>query len=195
MAVKNTMHKWLAILAFTPLVGCASLQDMHYECSQKMRTMCAYWDFKCTSEEPVSGDYAKGWRAGYFDVLTGGDGEPPVVAPRCYWSPSHRMKYGDQPRNDWYVGFQDGAMMASLEPDTHYIKTWNPPPQFDDAGYVPMSSSQVQQQATPAKVPPSEAPGLAPLNETQSDAGWEAKGSSTPPNLPPVPARPELFEQ
>jgi len=113
-------------LLLLTMTGCAGLMDSHYEHSQQLRTEMAYLKFRWTCEQSCSSDYKSGWKAGYFDVVTGGDGIPPMFAPHDYWKPSQILNHGDQKRQEWYVGFQDGAMIASLQPDTHYLKVWAP---------------------------------------------------------------------
>ncbi|SFH84591.1 hypothetical protein [Planctomicrobium piriforme] len=192
MAVKKSIRHWLSLLAFAPLAGCATFQDVHYEHTQKLRTECAYFHYWWCSGSSGS-DYAKGWKAGYMDVLTGGDGQPPLVAPHCYWAPSQITKHCDEKRHDYYVGWQDGAMMASLEPDTHYVKVWNPAPVCRTAAYEETSGPTPSTTSEPALAPPSEAPSLTPT--PGQDDSWNATPSdgSSPlnPNLPPVPEQPE----
>jgi len=188
MAVKESVRKWLSLMVFAPLAGCATFQDVHYEHSQKLRTECAYWHYKWTCEGSIGADYSKGWKAGYLDVLTGGTGQPPLIPPRCYWSPSQVTKHGDEKRHEWYLGFQDGAMMASLEPDTHYIKTWTPPATVHTGQYE-YSEPSVHLPASPPQVPPSEA-GLSaqPENWNPASPGHLPTGD---PSLPPSPIQPE----
>ena len=109
------------------LAGCATFDDVRYEHTQKKRTCAAWRCYDSQSSCHFGCDYEDGWKAGYYDVLTGGCGEPPVVAPRKYWNPHTILKNCDQRRNRWYVGFQDGAAAAKNCPDTHYLKLWMPP--------------------------------------------------------------------
>jgi hypothetical protein len=194
MVVRSVIRRWCSVLAFLPLAGCATMQDVHYEATQKLRTECAFLHFCWCSDEWIDSDYGKGWKAGYLDVLTGGDGQPPLVAPRCYWAPSQVLKHGDQKRHDWYVGFQDGAMMASVEPDTHYVKIWNPTPTVQPAGYYEAPASPTSE---PRPAPPSEAPALKPMPDT-SGTDWNSSGRNpaipVDSNLPPVPEKPEAIE-
>lgn len=187
MVVSKLLRNTLKLLAFAPLVGCASFQDAHYEHSQKLRTECAFLHYRWTSGESIGYDYAKGWKAGYLDVLTGGDGQPPLIPPRCYWSPSQITKHCDEKRQEWYVGFQDGAMMASLEPETHYIKAWTPPATAHTGYY-----EAVEMPAHPPQVPPSE-----PFSPEGGNWGATSPNQSPKPNtnLPPIPAEPERLPQ
>lgn len=56
-------------------------------------------------------DYRKGFREGFVDYLRfGGNGEPPPVPPRQYWSQD--SPGGRQAAQDWFAGFRHGAAMA-----------------------------------------------------------------------------------
>jgi len=131
----------------TMMVGCAGLMDSHYEHSQQFRTEMAYLKFRWTCEQSCSSDYKSGWKAGYFDVVTGGDGNPPMFAPHDYWKPSQILNHGDQKRHEWYLGFQDGAMIASLQPDTHYLKVWAPAGACPPVGNYPVHGDRLLSEA------------------------------------------------
>ena len=124
--VRQSM-RLLMLAAIAPLVGCASLYDCEYEISQRWRSRCAYTKFKHTCDSKLSADYGCGWQAGYYDVITGGTGCPPIFAPKRFWKPCMVVGQCDQNRHQWYVGFQDGAACASQQPDSHYLKMWMPP--------------------------------------------------------------------
>jgi len=98
--------------------------------------------------------YKKGWKAGYYDVLNGGCGCPPVFAPECYAWPIHILKDCDQPRNDWYTGFQDGAACAKLMPDTHYLKPWMPPATGFSVSQVSLPQTVIIEDEVPPAAPP-----------------------------------------
>ncbi|MBL8812330.1 MAG: hypothetical protein JNM43_19355 [Planctomycetaceae bacterium] len=113
------------ILTTVSITGCTSLCDAKYEMTQKIRT-CKAW-YECDTDCLVTGDYKHGWKAGYYDVITGGTGCPPVVAPSKYWTPPLFTQYDPSRRDDWYRGFQDGAACAKCEPELHYLQTFMPP--------------------------------------------------------------------
>ena len=117
----------VALGALGPIVGCASLEDCKYESCQKLRAWSAYQDYKVTCNSPDSLSYACGWKSGFYDVATGGNGCPPITSPAQYWKPSQILDRCDVDRKHWYLGFQDGAAYASQMPDTHYLKLWTPP--------------------------------------------------------------------
>jgi len=107
-------------------IGCATVSDLKYELTQKVRTQKA-WEHYDTGTVCCSSAYRKGWKAGYYDVLTGNCGTPPLFPPEHLSSPLNITWHCDDPRHDWYVGFQDGAACAQQQPDTHYLKPWLPP--------------------------------------------------------------------
>ncbi|WP_437224101.1 hypothetical protein SH661x_003487 [Planctomicrobium sp. SH661] len=182
------------LLALLSMAGCASLVDSHYEHTQRLRTELAYLKFWWHSEDACGHDYKAGWKAGYLDVTTGGDGQPPMFAPHCYWSPSQILCHCDQKRNEWYTGFQDGAMIASCQPDTHYLKVWAPPPVCQYPPYSPAESGSTTSE--PALAPPSDSPGLMPTPQENSASPMNpGTGAELPmlpegKQLPPVPERP-----
>jgi hypothetical protein len=57
--------------------------------------------------------YARGFRDGYVDYLdNGGDGEPPLVAPACYYHAIYHTPAGHRAVDDWFDGFRHGAALA-----------------------------------------------------------------------------------
>lgn len=186
---------WAALILMLPHVGCSSLQDAHYEHTQKLRTEMAYLHYWWCHTGGGGTDYRRGWKAGYRDVTMGGDGQPPLVAPHAYWKPSQILKDCDQRRQEWYLGFQDGAMMASLEPDTHYIKLWTPPP-----AVVYQASAVMPESADGAPlVPAGEQPALTPTPANAVEdipmpdlkKAPKATNAPSPPTKPPVAPVPE----
>jgi hypothetical protein len=116
-----------AVALLLILSGCTSLSDAKYELGQKIRTQQAWRSFDGCHCQSFTIDYSTGWKAGYYDVATGGDGCPPVIAPRRYWKPPVVCEYDPSRRDDWYCGFQDGAAYAKSQPDHHYLKAFLPP--------------------------------------------------------------------
>lgn len=123
MRIGTFVHRWVFLSAILPVAGCASIQDSHYEHSQRLKTDCAYINYWWCNKECMGTDYRRGWKAGYLDVMTGGNGQPPLVAPHCYWNGDDC----DVRRQDWYSGWQDGAFLATLKPNSHYVKLWDAP--------------------------------------------------------------------
>lgn len=109
------------------LSGCTALSDCKYEVGQKIRTQQAWHEFDGCHNQCFTCDYSTGWKAGFYDVATGGEGCAPVIAPKRYWKPPVFVEYDPSRRDDWYRGFQDGAAYAKCQPDHHYLKTFLPP--------------------------------------------------------------------
>src|SRR5688572_18505206 len=68
-----------------------------------------------SSHDPAafSKDYAKGFEAGYAELLDlGGTGAVPPVPPRCYWKVHYQTPAGHQAILDWYSGYEHGAEEA-----------------------------------------------------------------------------------
>ena len=118
--------KLSALALFLSLPGCTAISDCKYEVSQKVRTSQAWHEFDGCQDECFTCDYQSGWKAGYYDVITGGTGCPPVIAPKKYWKPPVVFEHDPCRRNDWYCGFQDGAACAKCQPDYHYLQTFMP---------------------------------------------------------------------
>ena len=122
------MRVTLLLLAgwiFVPMLGCASLQDVQYDLSQRSRVRSEWRslpDRAKQSNSPI--DYQRGWKDGFYEVTTGGSSCPPVVAPHHYWRPRQVINLCDSRRNAYYSGFQDGAAHASRFPDTHHLRAW-----------------------------------------------------------------------
>jgi len=118
--------KLLVACVLVGMGGCSTLNDHHYEKTQRARAREAWRQHgsKCHSQV-CEKDYAAGWKDGFFDVATGGKGCPPVVAPCKYWSPSQILEDCDSRRLAYYDGFQDGVACSLQYPQTHFLKLWS----------------------------------------------------------------------
>jgi hypothetical protein len=113
----------LVILLSLSLNGCATIGDWHYGIVNIGRARVA-WK-KTHRGVSCSRDYRAGWRCGYFDVSTGADGTPPPVPPKKYWSTVYQNKLGEHAVQDWYCGYNAGAIAAVNDgtPSWHPIPT------------------------------------------------------------------------
>lgn len=203
MTIQTYWYRFLLLTALTSLgSGCATFSDLKYETTQKIRTQKA-WEQYDTGTVCCSSAYRKGWKAGYYDVLTGRDGCPPLFPPSHISGPLNIAWHCDEPRNEWYTGFQDGAACARRQPDTHYLRPWMPPCETCPSGrcepqiaHMPMAPvnelvqpetlpdsflNQLQNnQMTPQPVPPADAASEPPQPVSQ-DQSPEA-----PNDLPPA---------
>lgn len=118
---------WRSFALFLSLSGCTALSDCKYEMGQKIRTSQAWHEFDGCNQQCFTCDYREGWKKGYYDVLTGGDGRPPVVPPKKYWKPPVFTQHDPSRQDEWYTGYQDGASCAKSQPDFHYVPTFMAP--------------------------------------------------------------------
>ena len=118
--------RWPAAALILSLSGCTALSDCKYEAGQKYRTSQAWHEFDGCNEQCFTCDYRDGWKKGYYAVLTGGDGQPPLVPPKKYWKPPVFTEHDPSLQNEWYTGYQDGASCAKSQPDFHYVPTFLP---------------------------------------------------------------------
>jgi hypothetical protein len=121
------LRGWILLTwVLVPLAGCASLTDFQYEQTQRSRARAAWHEHGvATMPSAYAHDYRTGWKDGFYDVVTGGKGCPPVVAPCHYWKPSQILEDRDQARHAYYSGFQDGVAAALQYPQTHYLPLWS----------------------------------------------------------------------
>ena len=116
-----------ALALLVSLSGCTALSDCKYELSQKVRTHQAWGEFDGCQSRCFTLDYSSGWKAGFYDVATGGTGCPPVFAPKKYWKAPVLCEHDPCRRDEWYAGFLDGAAYAKCQPDHHYLHPYLPP--------------------------------------------------------------------
>ncbi len=110
------------------LTGCAAFQNCKYELHQRAFTTMAWSDFDANKKFRVvsshTADFKRGWKAGFYSVITGGECRPPVVPPKKYWEPPLLFSCNECGCKEWYAGFKCGANVARHQPDYHYIKPW-----------------------------------------------------------------------
>jgi len=62
--------------------------------------------------EPQLYDFGEGFRAGYRDAAAGGNGCPPPLPPRNYWSWKFQSPEGQAKIAAWFAGYPHGAKAA-----------------------------------------------------------------------------------
>ena len=200
-----------AFALFLSLSGCTALSDCKYEVGQKIRTHQAWHEFDGCHSQCFTGDYRNGWKTGYYDVATGGEGRPPVIAPKKYWKPPVFVEYDPSRRDDWYCGFQDGAACAKSQPDHHYLQAYlsprtccpvqsaSYPEVFEEPADFPLEhihgdaaldTAPTEGSAAPVETAPVEA---APVQLGQPDA--EQPATEQAPDPAPAPEAAEIYEQ
>jgi len=117
------------------------------------------------ADHPYAHVIGKGFKAGYMDVAGGGEGCPPVLPPREYWSWRYQSPEGQAKTAAWFEGYPVGA--AAAEKDG--IANW------DDIQTAYNSNSksirgraafkeflEQQQHRVPAEEVPADREGMAP---------------------------------
>jgi hypothetical protein len=90
----------------------------------------------CYAGQAYLHHFGEGFRAGYRDVAAGGNGCPPPLPPRNYWSWKYQSPEGQGKIAAWFSGYPHGAAFAEQEGAGNWRE-------------IPVSHS-VQQQYSPA---------------------------------------------
>lgn len=113
--------RWLALPVFLGLLsGCGHL----YDCLDEHLVYV-----KCCHDSKVAWHHVKdlysgvchpfhfgsGFRAGYMSVCMGGNGCPPALPPRKYWTVCYQCAEGRAKIVAWYDGFHHGALAAECD--------------------------------------------------------------------------------
>jgi len=110
-----------AILAAAIFSGCTQLEDARLEGRLRRMARSAYTASPGACNGVAhSHDYAKGFEEGYYDVASGGDGCPPALPPKKYWSATYASPVGREHIEAWFQGFRDGAATARAEGAASY---------------------------------------------------------------------------
>jgi hypothetical protein len=67
------------------------------------------------ADQPYFADFGAGYRSGYRDVAAGGNGCPPALPPRCYWTWKFQTAEGQGKVSAWYAGYPHGAAAAAQD--------------------------------------------------------------------------------
>jgi hypothetical protein len=99
------------------LGGCATLEDFNYRSANRSRANAAWREARerLPSGTSASRDYADGFKDGYFAVSTGSSSCPPIVPPPKYFGASYQSTQGQCQVNQWYQGYQAGAIAADRD--------------------------------------------------------------------------------
>jgi len=186
--------------------GCAELQDQHFRACNRIRSRQAWaacvplYDRLFT----VSRDYRKGWKAGYYDVLTGGGGKPPAVPPSEYFCPYYQTPDGRLEIEYWFFGFHEGAAVALNSDVSSELPLFTDIPTeigidepFGTAVAIPSVMSSGFTAPADVFAPPAMAPAAAPPSEFEDPLRPyvpepETNGASTPDGADDAPAAPPL---
>ena len=110
----------IGVLLTSGLCGCYQFGDGFDEVvsggRNRVRAQYAWWQSRSVYDGMNNeGDFSSGYRAGYRRVAAGGDGAPPTLPPRRYWSPLFQSQGGQQQSVTWFDGFHHGALAAQQD--------------------------------------------------------------------------------
>ena len=154
-------------------------------------------------DQPQFGAFGAGFRAGYADVAGGGNGCPPPLPPRKYWSWQYQTPEGQAKVTAWFSGYPHGARAAEEEQagqfqniQVSYLIEQQYSPEFQNGEMLDLDGSQ-SRAAEGFPVEPYSDPNLDPnlLNapaeiyqdtrrsSRQSGGGWDNPALSRLPEL------------
>lgn len=125
--MKHVPYLSLLLLLLTlPLTGCSSMSHRCSDPGACIRNKCvahkAWHAWKwCYEDVDHRHHFAKGFRAGYLDVLEGGKGCQPTLPPKCYWKSCYQTAEGQAKVHAWFDGFSHGALAAQQDG----VANWN----------------------------------------------------------------------
>ena len=115
----RSLQIWIAGV-LCAIAGCSSIHECINEQETELRNHIlaqkawGEWSW-CYDELAYPMHFAKGFKAGYTDILEGGPGCQPTLPPRCYWKPHYQNAEGRAKTNAWFDGFSHGALAAQQD--------------------------------------------------------------------------------
>jgi hypothetical protein len=116
---RKSAKSWLALLLLGA-TGCNAIQDYCIDvetssrnCILSHKAWC-HWSW-CYEDLDYPHHFAKGFRAGYENILEGGKGCQPTLPPRWYWKPCYQTPEGRCKIAAWFDGFSHGAVAAQQD--------------------------------------------------------------------------------
>lgn len=199
--MKNKSKFLLPALLLIAISGCSSMFDSVINCEMTIRNKVlsqkawGHWSW-CYENLDYPFHFAKGFKAGYMDVLNGGGGCQPTLPPQCYWKPTYQSPEGRSKTNSWFDGFSHGALAAEQDGYSNLgeipisptaranieAAQRQPDPHLSTDGFA------TGQPLPPIALPPSmhhEATEAAPLIP-DTDFDLPAPGLDNPVQIPPV---------
>ncbi len=180
------MIKKLTLAGFAMLLfsaaGCNAISDMCLEtemgCRNHVLARKAWGEWSwCYDKLDHPLHFAKGFRAGYENILAGGKGCQPTLPPRLYWKPCFQTPLGQCQIQSWFDGYSHGALAAQQDG-------------YGNLNTLPMSSA-ARQNLLNSKIPASNAC-FAELGGATIEGGMDGLIEMPGPiedgsQIPPVP--------
>ena len=152
--IRFAVQPRIGVLLFLVLLaGCAPVQDYLIGVETSVRNKISAhqawhrWD-DSYDESQLNRHFAIGFRAGYENVMNGGNGCQPTLPPRCYWKPHYQTPDGRCKVAAWFDGFSHGAFAAKKDGSGAYSE-------------IPLSPVVMQNLRVSRSRPVSQPPGMA----------------------------------
>lgn len=118
--MKHITITTLLIASVAGLSGCSSLGDAFTEMETNSRNHIlaqkawGHWSWVYDDlEHPIH--FSRGFKAGYRNILDGGNGCQPALPPKIYWKPAFQTPVGKLKTYHWFDGFSHGALAAKQD--------------------------------------------------------------------------------
>ncbi|MFO0944594.1 MAG: hypothetical protein U1D30_01410 [Planctomycetota bacterium] len=197
-------QRWLLFSgwALLALAGCAELQEDKIDGRNRYLARRAWEQLQVVYKDfDYTDDFGRGFKQGYFNVASGGNGCPPMLPPKHYWSVKYASPKGHQRTHAYFEGYRYGAIVAEQDGVGIWISlpTSRPglpqeAPFRPDEGPTPLvaeegSGNELQEiPATPPAVPEEPAPTPEP------SAPEESMPEEAKPGEPAAPQNPFKLE-
>lgn len=111
-------QRWLLFSgwALLALAGCAELQEDKIDGRNRYLARRAWEQLQVVYKDfDYTDDFGRGFKQGYFDVASGGNGCPPMLPPKHYWSVKYASPKGHQRTHAFFEGYRYGAIVAEQD--------------------------------------------------------------------------------
>ncbi|MEQ9410059.1 MAG: hypothetical protein RIK87_20145 [Fuerstiella sp.] len=118
--MKYTAVRLMLVTMIAGLSGCTTICDEVIETDMGIRNRVlaqkawGHWSW-CYDELEHPFHFARGFRAGYRNVLEGGSGCQPTLPPQWYWKPCFQTPEGRCKTYAWFDGYSHGALAAKQD--------------------------------------------------------------------------------
>jgi hypothetical protein len=155
--------------------------------------------------EPQFSHFGAGFRSGYVSVASGGNGCPPAIPPREYWTWKYQTPEGQAQVAAWFAGYpygakaaeEDGAGLYQQIQVSHFIERQYSP----DFGSSFAAEIQSEPGVPPSRSPEPATPSLPPIQDPppgldlQSSRGTPAASGWNSPMAPPGGVMPAAYQE
>ncbi len=110
----------LTLTVSAGMFGCSAMNDGIISCEMEIRNHVlaqkawGHWSW-CYDNLDFPFHFAKGFKDGYRNILSGGNGCQPTLPPKCYWKPAYQTPEGNCKIHAWFDGFSHGVLAANQD--------------------------------------------------------------------------------